>query len=139
MNTNTDFKIIFFDGDCSLCNQFVQFVIARDPNGMFRFAPLGGKTSVQYNIQAPRDTNQLWTTIVYFDPQTNQTLSHSNAALAVITKLGFPYSLLKISYIIPKFIRDFFYRLVSKNRYKIWGDKSNCRLPTEEEAKRILH
>ena len=128
-------RIILFDGVCNFCSFWVNFVIKRDKNDIFRFAALQSETGMQYlklfglNITDP-DTFVLIEGKEYF--------IKSTAALKVAWELK---SWLKISYpliFLPISFRDFLYHLIAKNRYKIFGKKDVCRIPTVEEKKKFI-
>lgn len=127
-------KIILFDGECNFCDKSVQFIIKRDPKGYFKFASLqsdiGIKLLEKYNASPDLDS------FVLIDG--NNCFFKSSAALRVCKNLkGFwklPYLLL----IVPKPIRDIFYGIIAKNRYKWFGTKDSCMLPSPEERKRFL-
>jgi len=128
-------KLILFDGVCNFCSFWVNFVIKRDKNDIFRFAALQSETGMQYlklfglNITDP-DTFVLIEGKEYF--------IKSTAALKVAWELK---SWLKISYpliFLPISFRDFLYDLIAKNRYKIFGKKDVCRIPTAEEKKKFI-
>ena len=128
-------RIILFDGVCNFCSFWVNFVIKRDKNDIFRFAALQSETGEKYlkkfglNITDP-DTFVLIEGKEYF--------IKSTAALKVAWELK---SWLKISYpliFLPISFRDFLYDLIAKNRYKIFGKKDVCRIPTAEEKKKFI-
>ena len=128
-------KVILFDGVCNFCSFWVNFVIKRDKNDIFRFAALQSETGMQYlklfglNITDP-DTFVLIEGKEYF--------IKSTAALKVAWELK---SWLKISYpliFLPISFRDFLYDLIAKSRYKIFGKKDVCRIPTAEEKKKFI-
>ena len=128
-------RIILFDGVCNFCSFWVNFVIKRDKNDIFRFAALQSETGEKYlkkfglNITDP-DTFVLIEGKEYF--------IKSTAALKVAWELK---SWLKISYpliFLPISFRDFLYDLIAKNRYKIFGKKDVCRIPTAEEKMKFI-
>ena len=129
-------KIIFFDGVCNLCNGFVDFVIRKDKKRIFYFSPLQGKTSkdLKLNYSNLSEEEQ---SIVYIDEKNIQ-LEKSDAVIAIAIELFNFGHLFLVFKLIPKFIRDFIYKMVAKNRYRIFGEKSTCRLPTSEERSRFL-
>ena len=127
--------VILFDGICNFCDSSVNFIIKRDNAGYFKFAPLqseiGQKLLDEYKI------DKLGTdSIILIENKTAYT--HSTAALRIARKLGGIWSLLYIFIIVPKFIRDFFYRLFAKYRYKMFGKKAECMIPTPEIRERFL-
>ncbi|MCO5141637.1 MAG: DCC1-like thiol-disulfide oxidoreductase family protein [Oligoflexia bacterium] len=126
-------QIVFFDGVCNLCNGFIDFLISRDSEGIFQVASLQGVTARSYVSQSARDDLQsvvLWAQ--------GQTYSQSDAILMILPQLGGGWFFMKMFWIFPKFIRDFFYQLIAKNRYRLFGKKESCRLPTREERSRFL-
>jgi predicted DCC family thiol-disulfide oxidoreductase YuxK len=121
--------LILFDGVCNLCNSSVQYVIKHDPHRLFRFASLqsafGQKILSDYDLPL----NEYNSFILFND---NKIYTRSTAALLVSKKLkGFIKSLY-IFIIVPKFIRDAMYNIIAKNRYKWFGKKQVCWLPSPE-------
>jgi predicted DCC family thiol-disulfide oxidoreductase YuxK len=132
MNTR---PVILFDGVCNLCNGAVRFVIKHDRKKIFLFAPLqsneGQKLSQQYQLPITH-----WNSFVLIEEQKAYTCS--TAALKVAQHLN---GLLKLAYafmIVPKFIRDGIYKWVSDNRYKWFGKRDTCMIPTPELKARFL-
>lgn len=130
-----DAPVILFDGLCNLCESSVQFIIKRDEKRVFKFASLQGNYAKQllkthgihdYNY----DTFILW--------QAGKIYTHSTAALKVLTQLGGFWKLLYFGWLIPKFIRDLIYSFVAKNRYKWFGKKTVCWIPTPQLKERFL-
>lgn len=125
--------IIFFDGVCGLCNRAVDFLIRRDKNRLFRFAPLQGKTA---SIVLPSALLDQPETIVC---KNGDVLYYkSNAILHILIQIGGGWKLAVLLYVIPKFIRDLCYDMVAHNRYKVFGKKESCRLPSPEEREVFL-
>lgn len=128
-------KIILFDGVCNLCNSSVTFVIKRDAKDVFRFAALqeepGQKLIKQYGI----DTNKT-DSIIFIE--NNKAYTKSTAALRISRYLGGAYPLLYGFIIIPVFIRNWVYDYVAKNRYKWYGKKESCMIPTPELKVKFL-
>ena len=127
-------NIILFDGVCNLCNHSVQFIIKRDPKGHFKFASLqseiGQKLVEQYGI--PKGIES----IIYIEK--DKVYIKSSAALRISRKLNGYWRYLTILSILPSSFRDFFYDVIAKNRYKWFGKKESCLLPTIETKKRFL-
>lgn len=127
-------RIILFDGECNFCDQSVQFIIKRDPYGHFKFASLqsdmGKKLLNKYN--APSDIDS------FVLIEGNNCYFQSSAALRVCKNLKGVWKLPYILIVVPKPLRDFFYGIVAKNRYKWFGRKETCMLPSPEERKRFL-
>ena len=129
--------VIFFDGVCNLCNGFVQFVIKRDKGLRFKFASLQSEHALDIPVfsKSSKETN---------DPST-VVLRHkgvfyykSTAILEMARILGFPFSLIYIFRFFPKSIRDAIYDRVASNRYKWFGKKDSCMMPTPDLKGRFL-
>jgi predicted DCC family thiol-disulfide oxidoreductase YuxK len=133
--------IIFFDGVCNLCNWAVDLVIKNDSLRKFRFAPLQGETAkallpkgVGKTIR--KDGEDGWSMVLldgkgYYE--------RSRAALLVGKQLKGPISIMaRVGLAMPRFLGDFVYRWIAANRYKIFGKKETCRLPTTEERALFL-
>lgn len=125
--------IVFFDGVCGLCNTSVDWLLRHDKNQRLLYAPLQGKAaSEQLSPERLSDLD----TIVYF--RKGKELLRSDAALYVLKDLGGAWKLLFGFIVIPRFIRDGIYKWVSRNRYKWFGKKEACRIPTKAERARFL-
>ena|SRR5690625_3878159 len=127
-------QIILFDGDCNFCDKSVQFIIKRDPEGFYKFASLqseiGRELIKQHNIPENIDSfiliaHQSW-------------YAKSSAALRVCKNLTGLWKLFYGLLIVPKPIRDFFYHIIANNRYKWFGKKDHCTLPSPDIRKRFL-
>lgn len=127
--------IIFFDGVCNLCNASVQFVIRHDRNAVFMFAPLQGRTAKDILPQEKFSTSDLQSFILHLD---GKIFTQSTAALKVARRLdGWPCVLYGFI-IVPAFIRNAVYRMIAKNRYRWFGKKDACMLPTPSIKARFL-
>ncbi len=127
-------SIIFFDGVCNLCNSSVQFILKRDTNKKFMFASL--QSDVAKKLLLHKNVKNNFDSIILLDK--GKIYNKSIAILKIGKTLGFPYSLGSIFFIIPKFIRDFIYDWIAKNRYKWFGKKDSCMIPTKEYLERFL-
>lgn len=126
--------VIYFDGVCNLCNFFVDFVIQRDPEGLFLFAPLQGVTAQK---QLGEHSQQLKSVLV--KTEDNLILKESDAVLFVLKRLSRGWALFScLAKILPGFFRDWIYKKIAENRYSLFGKRDNCRLPTRGEAQRFL-
>src|SRR5262245_50647079 len=105
--------VIFFDGVCGLCNKFVDWVMRRDRNKIFRFAPLQGVTAGARFAQLP-PSEENWS-VIYVDE--NGSYLRSTAALKILVRLGGCHKLWGAFLIVPTFIRDAVYRFIAKRRY----------------------
>ncbi len=126
--------VIFFDGVCGLCNAFVDYVLNRDHQEIFYFAPLQGDFAGEIEALAPY-RNSLTSVVLW---KNGQVYTHSTAAMEVLISLGGVWKLLRVFYLVPRFLRDFAYKLIARNRYRLFGKSETCRLPTAEERSRFL-
>ncbi|MFZ1530319.1 MAG: thiol-disulfide oxidoreductase DCC family protein [Ferruginibacter sp.] len=127
--------IILFDGICNLCNGSVQYVIKHDPHGIFKFAALqseaGQKILQQYNLPGERFNS-------FILIENGRVFTRSTAALRVVKRLKGFSKLLYAFIIIPAFIRNFVYDFIAKNRYRWFGKKESCMIPTAWLMERFL-
>ncbi|RZS93757.1 thiol-disulfide oxidoreductase DCC family protein [Aquimarina brevivitae] len=123
-------KIILFDGVCNLCNGAVNFIIKRDKNSIFRYASLQSEIGQQLTSERGIDTTQI-DSIILIDPNEAYYIK-STAALQIAKQLSGFYPLLSIFLIFPKVLRDWIYDFIAKNRYKWFGKKEQCVIPTPE-------
>ncbi|WP_282122306.1 thiol-disulfide oxidoreductase DCC family protein [Algibacter mikhailovii] len=130
-------KLILFDGVCNLCNNSVQYVIKHDNSDLFMFAALQSNTGKQIIETFKIDTSKM-DSILLFNPKKNNITYKSSAALKVAFHLGFPTSLLSAFLIVPAFIRNWVYDFIAKNRYKWYGKKEACMIPTPELKSKFL-
>lgn len=121
--------IIFFDGVCNLCNASVQFVIAHDKKDQFGFTAIQGELAKDVLPKFNVDQTQLSTVLLL---EEGKLYTKSSAALRIAKKLDGAWPLLYGFIIIPKFIRDWFYDIIAKNRYKWWGKQESCWVPTPQ-------
>ena len=130
-------KLILFDGVCNLCNSSILYVIKRDKKNSFLFAPLESKTGKQIIKKFNIDTSKI-DSILLYNPRNNKLFYKSTAVLKMAIQLDFPTNLLSIFLIIPSFIRNLAYTFIAKNRYKWYGKKESCMIPTPELKSRFL-
>ncbi|MFW2383614.1 MAG: thiol-disulfide oxidoreductase DCC family protein [Acidimicrobiales bacterium] len=127
--------VIIFDGVCNLCNATVDFIIRRDRDAVFQFAPNQSEAGEEIVRQANLDVFEADTLVLW---ENGSTYVRSTAVLRIARRLGMPWRLAYGFIVIPRPIRDFFYRMLAKNRYRICGKRDNCRVPTPEERTRFL-
>ncbi|MBS9767028.1 MAG: thiol-disulfide oxidoreductase DCC family protein [Flavobacteriaceae bacterium] len=132
-NTNNQF-IVLFDGVCHLCQWSVQFIIKQDPKKRFVFASLQLDDSKAILLQKKVKNNL--NSIVFIEK--GRIYTESTAVLKILKHLNNGLSLLYIFIIIPSFIRDFFYKIIAKNRYKWFGKTEKCIIPSKELKERFL-
>lgn len=127
--------VLFFDGVCNLCTGSVQFVLKRDRKKQFLFASLQGKNGQELLKQDNIPVNELKSLILKED---DRIYTRSTAVLRMLKQLGGGWKLLYAFIIIPPFIRDAIYNLIARNRYKWFGKKEECWVPTPELKERFL-
>ena len=128
--------IVLFDGVCNLCNGAVRFIIKRDRFGKFRFASLqsdAGRALLEQNGVTHRGTDS----IVYI-PQQGDAFSESSAVLYILKELGRGWQLLFPLIHLPGFLRDGIYRFIARNRYRWFGKKEKCMLPSDTTRSRFI-
>ena len=118
-------KIILFDGECSLCNNYVNLIIRNTKNNEFKFVSMKS-TKGEEKLKSINNELDIKQTIILIEKTSVKT--KSDAILAIISKLKFPYSLLTVIKIIPKFLLDKVYNIIALNRYKFFGKNNNCKM-----------
>lgn len=131
-----DKQLILFDGVCNLCNSSIVYVIKHDKHDRFRFAPLQSKTGKAVINKFNINTTKTDSILLYSEDFGLKT--KSSAALAIASKLGFPRNIISIFSIVPAFIRNWAYDFIAKNRYKWYGKKESCMIPTPELKQKFL-
>ena len=134
-------NVLFFDGVCGLCNRSVDFVLSRDRRGAIRFAPLQGETAeraVSGEWRVASGEQKPITTAVWLD-SSGREFVRTAAAVRVLWQLGGVWWLIGwLLWLIPRPLRDVGYRIISANRYRWFGKKETCRLPSPTERSRFL-
>ncbi len=129
-----DKHIVFFDGDCGVCNFWVQWILERDKKDRFMFASLQSDFGQQFLSERGLNT-KVFNTMYLWKPQ-QYYLEKSRAVLKIADMLGGIYKLSAIGKIMPKFLSDKVYDKVSENRMKLANQK--CYLPTPKERKKFI-
>ena len=133
--TMNEHPIILFDGVCNLCNGSVKFVLKRDKTAQIRFAPLqsaAGNALCQIHHIDPTALDS------FIFIENGSIFKQSTAALRICRHLSFPWPLIFVCIIIPRFIRDRVYNWIARNRYNWFGKKESCMIPTPEVRSRFL-
>ena len=125
--------VLLFDGVCTLCNGFVQFVIQRDPAGRFQFATLQSDAARRLLQAAPQPLPDSLVLV-----ENGQVFLRSTAALRVVRSLRFPWPLAFVLVAVPRPLRDWVYDIVARNRYRWFGRRDVCMVPTPELRARFL-
>ena len=127
--------IVLFDGVCNFCNASINFVIERDSAGYFKFAPLQSEIGEELIAKHGIDTSETDSLILVED---GKVYTHSTGALRIARKLDGPWSWAYALIAVPRPIRNAFYRLFAKYRYKLFGRQDACMMPTPEIRARFL-
>lgn len=128
-------SVILFDGVCNFCNHWVTFAIKRDRKNKLKFTPLQGETAKQLLPQYHINPTSL-SSVIFID--NGKVYTQSSAAIQICKHLDGGWKLFYGLIIIPKFIRDFLYNIIARNRYKWFGKKESCMIPTPELKERFL-
>ena len=135
MNFENSKRIIFFDGHCNLCNRSVDLLIKLDRKELFLYAPLSGKTSTELGVLNKFPNSEQ--SVIYFRNK-EEIFNYSDAVIEICSDLFIFGKIFLLFKFIPRFIRDALYLLIAKNRYRIFGKKDTCRIPTDHELSRFL-
>lgn len=134
----TGHPVVLFDGVCNLCNAAVQWLVERDPTGRFRYASL--QSAAARGLLSARlgegEIAALPDAMVLVDEVGVHT--RSTAALRIAGRLGLPWKALAVFLVVPRFARDAVYRFVARNRYRWFGHREACMVPTPHLAERFL-
>lgn len=131
-----DKYVILFDGVCNLCNASIQYVIRHDKKDQFLFTALQSNTGKALIKRFQIDTKKTDSVILY-TPEKGLDYK-STAALKVAYHLGFPHNLWCVFFIVPPIIRNWVYDFIAGNRYKWFGKKAECMIPTPELKAKFL-
>ena len=135
MNESEKSAVVLFDGVCNFCNSSINFIIEHDKKNYFKFAPLQSEIAQKLLKENNLDSPDIDSVILIED---GTVFTHSTAALKIARGLGGIWSVGYVFIVIPKFIRDFFYKLFAKNRYRLFGKKDACMMPTPEIRAKFL-
>ncbi|TND03493.1 MAG: thiol-disulfide oxidoreductase DCC [Bacteroidetes bacterium] len=128
-------RIVLFDGVCNFCNNSINFIIRHDKKDYFRFTPLqseaGEKLKVKFQIP-----EKFLDSIILIE--NGKSYFKTTAALRIARRLNGLWPLMYGFIIVPPFIRDIVYNIIAKNRYRWWGKKESCMVPTPEVRKKFL-
>ena len=131
-----DKKIILFDGVCNLCSSAVQFIIEHDKKDIFRFVSLQSELGQEITTYLGISSANLDSIILY---QPGYAYYYKSQAVFEIAKeLGGIYSISTIFSILPSSITDYLYDYIAKNRYKWYGKKEFCMIPTNDIKAKFL-
>lgn len=133
--------ILVYDGVCGLCNRFVQVILRRDRNALFRFASLQSAfaaTILARHAASPSDLDTVYVVVDHELPN-EHLLSRSDAVILVLKQLPGAWPLLAFfMQLVPKFLRDPTYNVIARNRYRLFGRFEVCAVPSEQDRSRFL-
>jgi predicted DCC family thiol-disulfide oxidoreductase YuxK len=127
--------IVLFDGVCNFCDAYVNFVIDNDRRRYFRFAPLQSDAGARLQRQYGIDPSQLETFVLI---ERGNAYLRSTAALKIVRRLGGVYPGLYAAIVVPSPLRDFLYDWFAGRRYRWFGRKDECMVPTADVKDRFL-
>jgi predicted DCC family thiol-disulfide oxidoreductase YuxK len=132
---NDAHPIVIFDGECVMCSRFVRFVLSRDRAGRLRFlaaqTPLGEALYRHFGLK--RGDFETYVLL-----EQGRARVKSDAALRIFALLGWPWSILALGRVAPRFLGDALYDFVARNRIAWFGARTACYAPTAEEAGRFI-
>ena len=138
---NSSSKVtVLYDGVCGLCNRFNQFILKRDRNDRFRFASLQGDLAsslLRRHGKDPRDLDTVYVVVDYNHP-TERLLAQSDAILHVLRNLDGLWKLGAAGRLVPRVLRDAVYKVVARNRYRVFGKYESCMLPDPKHREKFL-
>ena len=132
--------VVFYDGCCGLCDAYVQWIVRWDRRGQFVFAPLEGSTGTDLKLFHPEIPEGL-DSLVLWEPSASGRGTvrwHSDAVLGVTRRMGWPWRIGIVFSCIPRGLRDWMYRQLASVRYRVFGRRDQCRVPTPAQASRFL-
>lgn len=132
----TNKKIILFDGVCNLCNDAVLKVVKNDKKNEFLFASLQSETGKAITNYLKIDISKIDSIILYESGVAYDI--KSTAAIKVMNDFGGLWNITHIFWVFPEFFRNFVYDFIAKNRYKWFGKKESCMIPTPELKAKFL-
>jgi predicted DCC family thiol-disulfide oxidoreductase YuxK len=127
--------VVLFDGVCNLCSFWVRFAIARDPTARLRFAPVQSDLGQDFLRRRNLPTDLFESFYLIED---GQVFEKSTAFLRMLRHLRRPWPLLRVARILPRPLRDWLYDRIARNRYRLFGRRDSCLMPSPEVASRFL-
>ncbi len=132
----TNKKIILFDGVCNFCNDAVLKIIRYDKKNQFVFASLQSEIGIEITNYLGIDTSKI-DSIVLYEPNVSYDIK-SSAALKIMNEFGGFWNVLQIFWALPEGFRNIVYDFIAKNRYKWFGKKETCMIPTKEIQEKFI-
>ena len=135
-NLPKDKKIILFDGVCNLCDSTVQFIIKHDKKDIFRFVPIQSALGQEIITYIGIDTSKT-DSIIFYEPG-HAYYYKAQAAIKIAKELGGIYEMMGVFSVLPNWLSNKVYDYVARNRYKWYGKKDECMIPTPEMRAKFL-
>ena len=132
---DVDGPVLFFDGVCNLCSASVQFIIEHERAPTIRFASL--QSALAQRVLPPLGVNPAALESLVF-VEDGKASTRSTAAMRIARHFRAPWSYARVFAAVPAFLRDAIYLLIAKNRYRLFGQKDSCWMPTPELKQRFL-
>ena len=127
--------VVVFDAQCLLCNRWVQFLLRHDRHAVFRFAAIQGAAGQALLRQAGLQVEGLQTLLLVDGERSWQ---HTGAIFRILHPLGWPWCAAWLGWLVPALFRDALYRLIARNRYRIFGRTDACMIPPTPVKARFL-
>ncbi len=127
--------LVLFDGVCNLCNNSVNFIIDRDPEAYFKFAALQDEAVKPLLTRYDLSSEYLDSIVLV---EAGQCYRNSTAALRIARRLKSGWPLFYAFIMVPRPLRDVVYKWIARNRYRWFGKRDTCRIPTPELRARFL-
>jgi len=138
-------RIVLYDGLCGMCDGLVQFLLRHDKKGVFQFAPQQGEAAkkiLSRHALDPASPNpasiETICVIEDYDSPSERLHTKSDAVMRIVDGLGGLWTLALIVRMLPRFLRDACYDVIAHNRYRIFGRRKECRIPSPEDQQKFL-
>ena len=135
MKVQKQYAVVVFDGECSFCNGWIDFLLRFDRNEVFRFAARQSETGAALASQSGLPPGGTGSIIVVEDQRVRL---RSDAVLRMLTLLGLPFSVLGVFRLVPAVLRDAVYAVIAHNRKRWFGKTTQCRVPALSERHRFI-
>ncbi len=133
-------RIVLYDGLCGMCDGVVQFLLRHDKRDAFRYAPQQGRCAQEILTRHALDPATIETICVIenYNSPIEQVFTKSDATLRIAEGLGGIWTLAFAARLLPRSLRDACYDQIARNRYRIFGKRTECRLPAPEDQRKFL-
>ena len=127
--------LVFYDGVCAMCNGIVKWMLRIDDARVFRFAALQSDTADEARKTHPEISSELETMVYVRD---GEVFLRSRGAFEAMREVSYPWKALSWLRVLPVWLTDFFYGILAKSRYRVFGKYDQCPLPPAEDRSRFL-